>query len=178
MPRFRARHILLPLGLALAVAACDGPASAPAQPTPPAATATVALTEDATARALAALAAAPIPAWAPQDRSLLREATVTSGPRWVAMTMPIPGATLYLEGNGDHFTAPEVDPATLPPVPTFAAPRVYENEAIWQADWVDEGGFAWTLHLECEDTVHDPRCQDGAAVTALQQSLRRVEATP
>ncbi|MEY3015387.1 MAG: hypothetical protein RIT45_4122 [Pseudomonadota bacterium] len=129
-------------------------------------------------QALAALRSAAFPVYEPADAAWLAQATVTQGPGWLAVSMPIAGATLYLEGNTQAETLDELDPATLPPLPTFAQPRVYENEQIWQADWVDEHGHAFTLHLECEDTAHDSRCQDGAEVLRLQQTLRRLEVTP
>lgn len=128
--------------------------------------------------ALAALRSAAFPVYEPADAAWLAQATVTQGPGWLAVSMPISGATLYLEGNTQAETIEDLDPATLPSLPTFAQPRLYENEKIWQADWVDEHGHAFTFHLECEDTVQDPRCQDGAEVLRLQQSLRRSEVSP
>jgi hypothetical protein len=126
----------------------------------------------------ASLVASPVAALLPQNPALWANAHVTTGPTFLAISMPIPAATLYLEANTVAEDAGDVVLSDLPPPPTFTAPRVYENERIWQADWVDNARVAWSLHLECADTVADLRCQDGTEVLRLQQSLRLVTGLP
>jgi hypothetical protein len=189
---FRSRHrTTLGLGFAasVAISACGSTSDATesalledrrveASPTP-SATASSEAARQLDARSREALARAPFPVLLFPAR-LQSQVITAEGEPWAAVTATDDGLHLSLHGTDrEHPVLRDEEVATLPSPTTFVrgGPAwVTLNEQIRSAAW-HEGAVAWSLEVECDRPMDDPRCTEADFVLRLAETLERVEPT-
>ena len=120
------------------------------------------------------LDASSVPLLLPRDERLVAVAVVTSGPRWVAASIPLADLTVSIHGNANRHDPPPGEvlrhSSTLRGVPA----TVSLNELIRVATW-EENGVAWSLEIECSNRPDlDARCVQEDYLRALASSLVEV----
>ncbi len=115
-----------------------------------------------------------VPLLLPRDERLVAVAVVTSGPRWVAASIPLADLTIAIHGNANLNPAPPGvtlrHTGTLRGLPA----TVSRNELIRVATW-EERGVAWSLDVECSNRPDlDARCVQEDYLRALAESLVEV----
>jgi hypothetical protein len=129
------------------------------------------------ARSREALARAPFPVLLFPAR--LRSQVMTAeGEPWAAVTATDDGLHLSLHGTDrEHPVLRDEEVATLPSPSTMVrgGPAwVTLNEQIRSVAW-HEGAVAWSLEVECDRPMDDPRCTEEELVLRLAEALERVE---
>lgn len=150
--------------------------SVEARPTP-----TVAPSSEAARRLDApsreALARAPFPVLLFPAR-LQSQVITAEGEPWAAVTTTDEGLHLSLHGTDrEHPVLRDEEVATLPSPTTFVrgGPAwVTLNEQIRSIAW-HEGAVAWSLEVECDRPMDDPRCTEEDFVLRLAETLELVE---
>ena len=129
------------------------------------------------ARSREALARAPFPVLLFPAR-LQSQVITAEGEPWAAVTATDDGLHLSLHGTDrEHPVLRDDEVATLPSPSTFVrgSPAwVTLNEQIRSASW-HEGTVAWSLEVECDRPMDDPRCTEEDFVLRLAETLELVE---
>jgi hypothetical protein len=123
-----------------------------------------------------ALARAPFPVLLFPAR-LQSQVITAEGEPWAAVTATDEGLHLSLHGTDrEHPVLRDEEVATLPSPTTFVrgGPAwVTLNEQIRSVAW-HEGAVAWSLEVECDRPMDDPRCTEEDFVLRLAETLERV----
>ncbi len=176
---------LLGLFAALGTTACNTPATPPGPPDDPAAgqpqvvdktvtwPAESLVDQDArlalTPSAREAIELSPVPVLAVAQSQLLRNAIITRGEAFAAVSSRDDGLIVSLHATARAHRYPGVKPASGPALVRGQAAFVTRNEQIWSASWI-EGGVAYSLELECA-TLPDARCDDDNLLLQLAEAL-------
>lgn len=116
------------------------------------------------------LTEAPLPALLPSDPNLLAHAILTTGERWYAASASWDRHNVFVQGRSASFLVPglESDPESAS---DFSVTR---NELIVDLSFVAYGA-AYTITVECDSPLDDPRCTEDDYVIGLAESLARVQ---
>jgi len=111
------------------------------------------------------LAIAGVPVLLP-DVDGLERAIMTAGPGWYAASMVFEDHTVAIHGTRVAFVEPELglDGQRAPDVVT----RVH---AIAELSFLD-GDVAYSVEVDCERPLENPRCTEDATVRALRAAMR------
>lgn len=115
-----------------------------------------------------------VPLLLPRDERMVAVAVVTSGPRWVAASIPLADLTVAIHGNANLHPPPPGE--TLRHTSTLRGrpATVSRNELIRVATW-EENGVAWSVDVECSNRPDlDARCVQEDYLRALAESLVEV----
>lgn len=121
---------------------------------------------------------ARLPLLLPEDRALLGNAIVTSGPRFSALSAQGDGWSLSISGTDHRHELAEELPPPEPADRVRGVPAIFtENDGIRTVTW-DEAGLAWAVDVECYDVENDARCANDDFLRSLTESLELVGGGP
>jgi hypothetical protein len=167
------RSAVIPFALVLALLGCRREAPTVAQT--PGADRARALRDVMRPDSRAALDATTVPLLFPNDLALAATAVVTSGPRWVAASIPQADLTVSIHATREAMPPPALNPPRHSDRLRALPATITVNEGIRAATW-EEGGVAYMVDVECARPAEDPRCTADVFVRALVEGLVRVEA--
>jgi len=120
-------------------------------------------------RALSALRLSPVPVLAPKAPSMLRDAVLTTGDHWSALSTREDGLTLAVQASGTAVRHEGIGPVRGNRSIRGTRGFVTQETGIWSATWI-ENGVAYSADLECA-VAGDDRCASEAFLMELVEGL-------
>lgn len=116
-----------------------------------------------------ALRVSPVPVLAPKVPAMLRNAVLTTGEHWSAMSVHDDGITLALQASGKSVRHEGIGPVRGNRAIRGGRGFITQETGIWSATWI-ENGVAWSADLEC-GRAGDERCATEAYLLDLVEGL-------
>ncbi|MEZ4468106.1 MAG: hypothetical protein R3F60_21480 [bacterium] len=117
-----------------------------------------------------AVDAIALPVLLPRDAALLAGARVVAGPGWYAASMDAGGAQVTLHAFGRAHLRPDLLAEQKAAGFGTGAPRISRTEGIVSLAF-ERFGVAYTLDVECQAPLTDPRCTDGLFIMGVLDDL-------